>query len=75
MSFIETNGELTGPYPTQFKVDSFSKDRLELMVRFKKLWSSLGFVGCVSPDEVEQGQSTVPRMVGETEGVAVVNRR
>ncbi len=46
MSFLETNGELTGPHPTQFKVDSFSKDRLELMVRFcKKLWS--GFVGSV----------------------------
>ncbi len=29
----------------------------------------------VSPDEAEQGQSTVPRMVGEAEGVAVVNRR
>jgi hypothetical protein len=27
----------------------------------------------VSPDEAEQGQSTVPRMVGEAEGVAVVN--
>ncbi len=29
----------------------------------------------VSPDEAEHGQSTVPRMVGEAEGVAVVNRR
>ncbi len=29
----------------------------------------------VSPDEAEQGQSTVPRMVGEAEGVALVNRR
>ncbi len=32
-------------------------------------------VPSVSPDEAEQGQSTVPRMVGEAEGVAVVNRR
>jgi hypothetical protein len=30
-------------------------------------------VSSVSPDEAEQGQSTVPRMVGEAEGVAVVN--
>ncbi len=29
----------------------------------------------VSLDEAEQGQSTVSRMVGEAEGVAVVNRR
>ncbi len=34
---------------------------------------------CRGTDEAEQGQSTVPRMVGEAEGVAVavavVNRR
>ncbi len=33
------------------------------------------YLAYVSPDEAEQGQSTVPRMVGEAEGVAVVNRR
>ncbi len=52
---LETNGELTGPRPTQFKVDSFSKDRLELMVslesgRFKKLWSR--FVGPGMPVDI-----------------------
>ena len=33
------------------------------------------YLSAVSPDEAEQGRSTVPRMVGEAEGVAVVNRR
>jgi hypothetical protein len=37
-------------------------------------WALLGAYP-VSPDEAEQGLSTVPRMVGEAEGVAVVNRR
>ncbi len=50
-------------------------DSALLSCQFQILVVAVGIVDAVSPDEAEQGQSTVPRMVGEAEGVAVVNRR
>ncbi len=51
-------------------------NRSHACLGFPRLWHRRCVtVALVSPDEAEQGQSTVPRMVGEAEGVAVVNRR
>ena len=54
---------------------NFSTVPYASLSRVNSVSSAQSCAQSVSPDEAEQGQSTVPRMVGEAEGVAVVNRR